>query len=73
MTEYVMIPLTPAEADGRPVIDTGVSLVGKAGNDFVCAHCGRVMITAFDIAAMRPDMVYRCGTCRGFNGAPKIK
>ncbi len=71
MTKFVLTPLTPEEAEGRPSINTGVAMLGLGGNDYVCAHCGRVVIQGFNMDTTLPAMVYVCGVCGGHNGAPR--
>jgi len=66
----VLTALTPAEAEGRPTINTGVSMVGMAGDDFLCAHCSRQIIKSFDMGKVPPDMVFVCGACGAHNGVP---
>ncbi len=70
MARIQLTALTPEEAENRPVIHTGVSMMGLQGDDCVCGHCGRVMMTNFDIGPIRPDMVYICGNCDGASAAP---
>jgi len=71
MARFVMTALTPAEAAGRPTIHTGIAMLGRAGDDFVCSHCGRIILQSFDIASVAAEMVYVCGDCDGFNAAPE--
>jgi DNA-directed RNA polymerase subunit RPC12/RpoP len=70
MTKHLLTPLSPDDAMGRPTINTGVAMLGRGGDDYVCAHCGRVVIQDFNMNATEPTMVYVCGSCGGLNGAP---
>jgi predicted SprT family Zn-dependent metalloprotease len=70
MVRIVMSALRPEAAEGRPVINTGISMMGLKGNDYVCGHCGKVMMQSFDASNVRSDMVYVCGACQGPNGLP---
>lgn len=72
MAEFVLIPITPADAANRPMVNTGVSMLGRGGHDYVCGHCGRKMMHSFDISQMQVPMVYQCGACNGFNVKPKV-
>lgn len=72
MAEFVLIPVTPAEAANKPSINTGVSMVGRGGHDYACGHCGRKMMHDFDISQMQVTMVYQCGVCNGYNVKPKV-
>ena len=71
MARIVLSALTPAEAAGRPTIHTGIAMLGIKGDDFVCSHCGRIMMQSFDMAKTAPDQVFICGQCDGFNAAPQ--
>lgn len=71
MAQIMMVAISPAEAGDKPSINTGVSMLGRGGDDFVCGHCGRVMIHSFNMSAMQAEMVFQCGGCGGHNVAPK--
>ncbi len=70
MSKFVLVPLTPEQAAGRPSVNTGIAMLGRKGDDFICGHCSRPIIQSYDIAPVRPDMVYVCGKCGGNNAAP---
>lgn len=71
MGVYVLTPIGPADVDGRKVMHTGVSMVGLKGDDYLCGHCGKQMLTTFNLSMMQVSMVYQCGVCDGYNVAPK--
>lgn len=71
MTEIQLTPIGPEKLGERPVINTGVSMVGLGHDSFICGHCGREMMHSFDISKMQADMVYQCGGCEGYNVRPK--
>jgi hypothetical protein len=70
MAEIMMHPVAPYEVGERQVFNTGVSTVGKAGDDYFCAHCGRKMIHNMDLGRIEVAMVYECGGCGGLNIPP---
>lgn len=67
MAQITMKAITEKDAIGRPVFDTGVSTIGLKGDDFICGHCGRTMMSNFDISRMQLKMAYKCGGCGGLN------
>ncbi|MGE5546667.1 MAG: hypothetical protein ACM33T_07215 [Solirubrobacterales bacterium] len=71
MTQIVLAAITPDDVGERPVVNTGVSMLGMGGDDYVCGHCGRLMMHNFDAGKMQAAMVYQCGGCGGFNVKPK--
>lgn len=71
MVEIVLVAITPDRVGDRPIVNTGVSMVGLGGDSFICGHCGREMMSSFDITRMQADMVYQCGGCDGYNVRPK--
>jgi len=70
MSRIVLTALTAAEAAGRPHLHTGVTTLGLKGDDFVCSHCGRIILKSFDITKAAPNQVFICGQCEGYNAAP---
>lgn len=67
MGKIVMTAITPEQAGNRDVMDTGVSMLGLGGDDWICGHCGRMMIQSMDLKAVQTPMAYRCGVCEGLN------
>ena len=67
MSRIVMSPLSPELVQGRPMINTGISMIGLKGDDYVCGHCGKIIMQNFDASGVRGDMVYVCGNCQGPN------
>ena len=72
MAEFMLLPVTEAEAADKPSINTGVSMVGRGGHTYACGHCGRTMMHDFDISQMQVDMVFQCGSCGGNNMKPPV-
>ena len=40
---------------------------GTGGDDFICGHCGHVMLEDFDPSTVRGNPVYQCGVCASNN------
>ena len=72
MSELMMVPLLETQIGDRNVFNTGVSTVGRGGNDYFCGHCGRKMMHGMNLAAMQVEVVYQCGGCGGYNLAPDM-
>ena len=70
MARIVLSALTQAEAAGRPQLHTGVATLGLGSDEFVCCHCGRIIMRNYDITKSAPDQVFICGQCGGYNQAP---
>lgn len=71
MADIVLVAVTPDKVGERPIVNTGVSMVGLGADNCFCGHCGREMMHGFDIGRMAADMVYQCGGCEGYNVRPK--
>lgn len=70
MAEFTMNPIGPDEAGERVVFNTGLSTLGNGGDDYLCGHCGRQMITNMNLARLEVEVVYACGGCGGHNLPP---
>ena len=73
MAEIMMTPIGENDIAGRTVFDTGVSTIGRGGDDYFCGHCGRKMISRMDLGRLEVPMVYQCGGCQGYNEPPPIE
>lgn len=73
MIERMMIPIQEYQIEGRTVFNTGVSTVGKGGDDYFCGHCGRKMIHNMDLARIEAPVVYQCGGCQCYNLPPEVE
>jgi hypothetical protein len=71
MADIVMTPIPPEKVGDRPVMNTGVSMVGLGGDNVFCGHCDREMMHGFDLSKMQVELVYQCGGCDGYNVKPK--
>ena len=54
----------------RSILLTERRMSGKGGDDFICGHCGHVMLEDFDPSAVSGNPVYRCGVCENNNDLP---
>lgn len=70
MTDIVLVAIAPDEVGERSVFNTGVSTVGRGGNDYFCGHCGRKMMHNFDADRLEVEVVFQCGACHGLNSKP---
>ncbi len=70
MVEIVMLPVASSEVRERQVFNTGVSTVGRDGNDYFCSQCGRMMIHNMDLSRIDAPIVYACGGCGALNEPP---
>lgn len=73
MAEFMMIPIQEYQIEGRTVFNTGVSTVGKGGDDYFCGHCGRKMIHNMNLGRIEVPVVYQCGGCQCYNLPPELE
>jgi predicted RNA-binding Zn-ribbon protein involved in translation (DUF1610 family) len=73
MADISMTGIGFNDAGDRTLFDTGVSTVGRGGDDYFCGHCGRKMIHNMDLKRIEVEVVYVCGGCGGYNLAPKAE
>lgn len=71
MAERIMTAIAPYEAGERQIFNTGVSTVGRGGDDYFCGHCGRKMIHNMDLSRIETEIIYECGGCGGYNVPPQ--
>jgi hypothetical protein len=43
---------------------------GTGGDDFVCGHCGSIILEDFDPSTVRGNPVYQCAYCENNNDLP---
>ncbi|HLO77710.1 MAG TPA: hypothetical protein VK196_14730 [Magnetospirillum sp.] len=73
MAEVVLTAISPRDIGGRQVFNTGLSTVGRGGDDYLCGHCGHKMLGDFNMDRMEVDIVFQCGSCGGHNVAPQLE
>jgi hypothetical protein len=65
-----MIPLGPVTTLNRSIILAERGMSGPGGDDFICGHCGSLMLRDYDPSTIRGNPVYRCGFCENNNDLP---
>src|SRR5690242_1205591 len=70
MATISMIPVGPVTSLNRSILLTERAMSGTGGDDFICGHCGHVMLENFDPSTVRGNPVYRCGVCENNNDLP---
>ncbi|MFA6021892.1 MAG: hypothetical protein WC722_16640 [Rhodospirillales bacterium] len=73
MAEFMMKPISQNDIGERTIFNTGVSTVGKGGDDYFCGHCGRKMIHNMNLSAIEATVVYQCGGCQSYNLPPETE
>ncbi|MBC7908691.1 MAG: hypothetical protein H7Y60_18340 [Rhodospirillaceae bacterium] len=73
MAELVLIPIAAHKVGDRQVFNTGMSTVGRGGgNDYMCGHCGALMMRDYDTERLEIEIAYQCGACKGHNLKPEM-
>jgi hypothetical protein len=70
MATILMIPVGPITTLNRSILKTDRSMSGTGGDDFVCGHCGYIMLENFDPSTVSGNPVYQCGICENNNELP---
>jgi hypothetical protein len=70
MATIPMIPLGPVATLNRSILLTERGMACTGGDDFICGHCGHVMLEDFDPSTIRGNPVYQCGVCENNNHLP---
>ena len=65
-----MIPVGPVTTLNRSILLTERRMSGDGGDDFICGHCGHVMLEDFDPSTVRGNPVYQYGVCENNNDLP---
>src|SRR5215470_17345360 len=65
-----MIPIGPITTLNRSILRTERRMLGTGGDDFICGHCGYVILEDFDPSTVRGNPVYQCGICENYNDLP---
>jgi hypothetical protein len=72
MLKIVMIPLSSMRSLNRSIIRTGRGIAGPRGDDYLCGHCGSLILEKFNRSTVHGDPVYLCGFCDNLNEIPRI-
>ena len=70
MATIPMIPVGPITTLNRSILLTDRGMSGTGGDDFICGHCGSVILEDFDPSTVRGNPVYQCGICENNNDLP---
>jgi hypothetical protein len=70
MATIPMIPVDSVITLSRSILLTERRMSGTGGDDFICGHCGHVMLEDFDPSTVRGNPVYQCGICENNNDLP---
>ena len=70
MATIAMIPIGPVTTLNRSILKTERRMPGTGGDDFICGHCGYVMLEDFDPSTVSGNPVYQCGICENNNDLP---
>ncbi len=70
MATIPMIPIGPITTLNRSILHTERGMSGTGGNDFICGHCGYVILEDFDPSTVRGNPIYQCRICGNNNDLP---
>src|SRR5437870_1232200 len=70
MATIPMIPVGPVTTLNRSILLTERGMSGTGGDDFICGHCGSVILEDFDPSTVRGNPVYQCRFCENNNDLP---
>jgi len=70
MATIAMIPIGPVTTLNRSILKTERKMSGTGGDDFICGHCGYVMLEDFDPSTVSGNPVYQCRVCENNNDLP---
>jgi hypothetical protein len=70
MATIPMIPVGPVKTLNRSILLTERGMSGSGGDDFICGHCGYVILEDFDPSTIKGNPVYRCGFWENNNDLP---
>lgn len=70
MAIIAMIPIGPVQALDRSIILTENGIYGTDGDDFLCGHCGSLILSDYDPSTIKGNPIYQCGYCENNNELP---
>src|SRR3984893_5408574 len=70
MATILMIPIGPVTTLNRSILRTERRMSGTGGDDFMCGHCGYVILEDFDPSTVSGNPVYQCRICENNNDLP---
>jgi hypothetical protein len=72
MAIVAMIPIGQVTPLDRSIILTERGIWGSGGDNFVCGHCGSLILSNYDPSEVRGNPIYRCGFCENNNDLPLV-
>lgn len=67
-----LIPIGQVIALDRSIILTERGIYGNGGDDFLCGHCGSLILSDYDPSSIRGNPIYQCGYCENNNDLPFV-
>jgi hypothetical protein len=67
MATIPMIPVGPVTTLHRSILLTVRRMSGTGGDNFICGHCGSVVLEDFTPSTILGNPVYQCGVCENYN------
>jgi hypothetical protein len=65
-----LIPIGQVITLDRSIILTERGIYGNGGGDFLCGHCGSLILSDYDPSSIRGNPIYQCGYCENNNDLP---
>jgi hypothetical protein len=65
-----MIPIDQVRALDRSIILTEDRIYGTGGDDFLCGHCGSLILSDYNPSTIKGNPIYQCGYCKNHNDLP---
>ena len=72
MATILMIVVGPVTTLNRSILRTERRMSGTGGDDFICGHCGYVILEDFDPSTVSGNPVYQCRICENNNDLPFV-
>jgi hypothetical protein len=70
MATISMIPVGPVTTLNRSIVQPERAMSGTGSDDFICGHCGSVVLEDFDPSTVTGNPVYQCPICQNNNDLP---
>src|SRR5207253_8165547 len=70
MATILMIPVGPVITLNRSILLTERGMSGSGGDNFICGHCGSLMLENYDPSTIRGNPIYQCSFCENNNDLP---
>jgi hypothetical protein len=70
MATIPMIPIGPVTSLNRSILQPERRMSGTGSDDFICGHCGSVVLEDFDPSTVSGNPVFQCPDCEKNNDLP---